>query len=105
MQLFGDDVEKLKSFSVHLVHVKRIVQFFKNRHVAAEIFSKFRAQYGIKSILTTAVVSRWDSSIKSIEQLQISDKALQSSVVGEEIASSIPQNQHNIYTNQFEGWY
>ena len=97
MQLFAMDVEKQKKYATHLIQVKKIVQFFKNRHVAAHIFSKYREQYGITSTLSTSVATRWASSIKSIQQLQINKKALKSSVVDEEIASSIPSNQQNLF--------
>ncbi|KAF0725759.1 Uncharacterized protein FWK35_00031158 [Aphis craccivora] len=53
-------------------------EFFKNRHVAAHIFSKYREQYGITSTLSTSVATLWASSIKSIQQLQINKKALKS---------------------------
>ncbi|XP_025413393.1 uncharacterized protein LOC112685671 [Sipha flava] len=86
-----------KKYATHLIQVKKIVQFFKNHHVAAHIFSKYREQYGITSTLSTSVATRWASSIKSIQQLQINKKALKSSVVDEEIASSIPSNQQNLF--------
>ncbi|XP_065315317.1 uncharacterized protein LOC135924197 [Gordionus sp. m RMFG-2023] len=53
LQLFFHDFKRLDVFSDHISIIKKIVKFFKNKHIPAAVFSRNKNLHGIPSTLST----------------------------------------------------
>ncbi|XP_065318646.1 uncharacterized protein LOC135926645 [Gordionus sp. m RMFG-2023] len=102
LQLFFHDFERLNAFSDHISIIKKIVKFFKNKHIPAAVFSRNKNLHGIPSTLSTISQTRWASSIKCMEQIQICKKALKASVVEVAVCDICPiEITNNILNEEF----